>query len=334
MTSSYEKEVAIIGAGPCGLFAIFECGMMGLHCKVFDTLETMGGQCSALYPQKPIYDIPAHPKITGQELIEQLRLQAERFAPTFYLGHRVLRIEKKGNLFCITTDKTREYVGAVIIAAGAGLFAHKRPPLEHIETYEGHAVFYAVQDPMQFQGKRVVIAGGGDSAIDWALILSDICEQVYMIHRRTSFRAHPLSVQQIHKCIEEKKINLIAPYQLDALIGNGTKLEAVIVKNDNDILRLDADYLLAFFGMSMDIGPLKEFGLEMHKNQIIINQATSKTSSDGIYAIGDVAYYPFKQKLILCGFAEAAQAAKSIWEYLFPGESKHFSYSTSQFNES
>jgi thioredoxin reductase (NADPH) len=325
-------DVIIIGAGPVGLFAIFECGMMKLNVHVVDALSEVGGQCVALYPEKPIYDIPAHPKILAGELIENLKIQAAPFSPTYHLNQQVTHVEKKEDGWEVgTTAGTVLKTKAVIIAAGVGAFGPHRPPLEAIETYENKSVFYFVKNPEKFRGKRVVIAGGGDSAVDWALNLVPIAERVIVVHRRSKFRAAPENVGKLEELVAEGKIDMEIPYQLHGLKGNDGYLEEVHLQDmEGGVKKVQADTLLAFFGLSMNLGPISEWGLNLDKSHIVVDPAGCETSVPGIFAIGDVATYPFKQKLILTGFAEAAQAAHRIRSLVYPGEVFHFQYSTSQ----
>lgn len=327
-----STDVVIIGAGPVGLFAIFECGMMKLKTHVIDALAEVGGQCTALYPEKPIYDIPAHPSILAGDLIEKLKEQAAPFHPTYHLNQQVTRLEKVEDHWEVETSAgTKIRTKAIIIAAGVGAFGPNRPPLENIESFENKSVFYFVKNKSMFKDKEVVIAGGGDSAVDWALSLADIAQKVTFVHRRDKFRAAPDSVDKLRALAAQGKIDLAVPYQLASLQGNEGQLESIGLKTlDGDIKTVKADALLAFFGLSMNLGPLKEWGLNIDKSHITVTLGTYETSTPGIFAIGDVATYPNKQKLILTGFSEAAAAAHKIRELVYPGETFHFQYSTSQ----
>jgi len=328
----YHTDVAIIGAGPVGLFAIFECGMLKMRCHVLDALDMPGGQCAALYPEKPIYDIPGHPRIDAAELVERLTAQAAPFEPVYHLGHQVeyLRTLSGGGFRLETSQGIAVESRAVIIAAGVGAFGPNRPPLPGIESFEGKSVLYLVRRREDFRGKRVVIAGGGDSAVDWALSLAEIAE-VKVIHRRAKFRAAPESAARLDRLATEGKIELVIPYQLQGLAGSEGRLEAVIAADlDGKTRRLSADVLLAFFGLSMNLGPIAQWGIELERSHIRVNSATSETSVPGIFAIGDIANYPGKLKLILSGFAEAAMAAHAIYPLVHPGEALHFEYSTTK----
>jgi thioredoxin reductase (NADPH) len=328
----HTTDVAIIGAGPVGLFAIFECGMLGMKCHVFDALDIAGGQCAALYPEKPIYDIPGYPRIDAALLVERLAEQAAPFHPTYHLGHAVTALEQDGVGFVVTNAAgVRVACRAVVIAAGSGAFGPNRPPLPGIEAFEGKSVFYLVRRREDFRGKRIVIAGGGDSAVDWALSLADVAAQVMVVHRRPKFRAAPQSQRQLEQLAEEGKIELVIPYQLAALEGAEGRLDAVVVADlAGNEQRLEADCLLPFFGLAMNLGPLAQWDLAFDDNRIAVDPATCATSRAGMFAIGDIAAYPGKLKLILTGFAEAAAAAHAIHPLVHPGEALHFEYSTTK----
>ena len=325
-------DVVIIGAGPVGLFAIFECGMARLSCHVFDALDRVGGQCAALYPEKPIYDIPAYPQILGADLVHQLNLQAAPFNPTFHLNEQVVSIIKQGDTWLIHGSKGTELTSkAIIIAAGVGAFGPNKPPLDNIDSFEGTSIHYYVNQRESYRGKRIVIAGGGDSAVDWAISLSDIAERVMVVHRRPKFRAAPESEARLKALSDSGVIDLVVPYQLSALEGENGQLTAVVVESlEGDQKRLEADVLLPFFGLSMNLGPIAEWGLGLEKNHILVDHSTMQTTTPGIYAIGDVASYPGKMKLILTGFAEGALAAHAIRQYIYPNEIVHFEYSTTK----
>lgn len=333
--SSHTTDVVVIGAGPVGLFSVFECGMLKLKCHVVDALDSVGGQLTALYPEKPIYDIPGFPSILAGQLIENLEKQAAPFEPVFHMGQQVVGVEKQSDgRFKVTTSKDGVIdCGAIIIAAGVGAFGPNRPPLEGIESYEGMGagvgVNYMVKSREDFRGKNVVIAGGGDSAVDWALSLSELAASVSVVHRRPKFRAAPESTAQMSKLADEGKIDLVVPYQLADLEG-GDALEAVVVKDlDGNEKRLAADVLLPFFGLSQNLGPIAEWGLDLDKHTITVDPTTMATSEAGIMASGDIAGYEGKLKLILQGFAEAAIAAHAARQYMFPDEAIHFEHSTS-----
>jgi thioredoxin reductase (NADPH) len=325
-------DVAIIGAGPVGLFAVFECGMLDMSCHLFDALPAPGGQCAALYPEKPIYDIPGYPRIDAAELVERLAEQAAPFAPQFHLGQAVTSLRATPDGFVVENlAGERIAARAVLIAAGAGAFGPNRPPLAGIEAFEATSVFYLVRRREDFRGRRVVIAGGGDSAVDWALSLAGIAARVTVVHRRARFRAAPQSAARLQQLADEGRIELAIPYQLHALEGAGGELAAVIVADlQGNTRSIGADCLLPFFGLATDLGPLAGWGLDLDHSHIRVDPATCATSRPGIFAVGDIAAYPGKLKLILSGFAEAAQAAHAIHPLVHPGQALHFEYSTTK----
>lgn len=332
--TSHVTDVVIIGSGPVGLFAIFECGMMRMQCHVVDALDMVGGQCMALYPEKPIYDIPAFPSISGEDLITNLKKQAEPFNPTYHLGQRVERVVKdaEADVWVVETSKgTRITAKVIIIAAGVGAFGPNKPPLDHLSDYENKSVFYYIKRREDFRGKKIVIAGGGDSAVDWAISLSELAQKVMLVHRRPKFRAAPESLRRLEELSKQGKVEFVIPYQLDSLKGSNGHLNAVVVKDlDGNTKELQADVLLPFFGLSMELGPILSWGLGIDHHHITVDPSTSETSLKGIYAIGDIATYPNKLKLILSGFAEAAQAAHQARDRVYPGHVWHFEYSTTQ----
>jgi thioredoxin reductase (NADPH) len=325
-----ETDVAIVGAGPVGLFAVFECGMLKMRTHVFDALDLPGGQCTALYPEKPIYDVPGYPKIEALALVEKLTEQAAPFEPVYHLGSPVTGLSGIDGRFQLSTAAGVSVAAkAVIVAAGVGAFGPNRPPLAGIDAYEGKSVFYLVKRREDFRGKRVVIAGGGDSAVDWAISLADVAERVMVVHRRAKFRAAPESAARLEALAQSRQIELVIPYQLAALEGEeGTLSRVVVADLDGKCRALEADCLLPFFGLSMNLGVIAEWGLNLDRNHITVAPATCATSVPGIFAIGDIATYSGKLKLILSGFAEAAQAAHAIHPLVHPGEALHFEYST------
>jgi len=331
MTQEISRDVAIIGAGPVGLFAAFELGMLKLGAVLIDALGEPGGQCTALYPEKPIYDIPAHPAIEAGELIAQLERQIAPFATPRLMGRRVEKLEGNIGAFTLTTDHGDiVQAKAVIIAAGAGAFGPNRPPLDGLEAFEATgAVQYYVRRREDLRGKRVVIAGGGDSAVDWALALRGIAASIQVVHRRAKFRAAPETAGQLDAAAARGEIEMVIPYHLSALYGAEGRLESVEVADlDGAKKRLQADILLPFFGLSMDLGPISAWNLALDRHNLAIEPSTCATSIPGIFAVGDIVTYPGKLKLILQGFSEAAMAAHAIYPIVYPDTALHFEYST------
>ncbi|MGZ9108359.1 MAG: NAD(P)/FAD-dependent oxidoreductase [Micavibrio sp.] len=327
-------DVAIIGAGPVGLFAVFQCGMLGLSTCVIDSLPEIGGQCTALYPEKPIYDIPGFPNVAAGDLIANLEAQAAPFKPLYHLGQTVQGLDRnklqEGWVLATSSGRVIQ-ARTVLIAAGGGAFGPNRPPLTGIEAYEGKSVFYMVRRRDDLRGRRVVIAGGGDSAVDWALSLVDVAASVMVVHRRDQFRAAPDNVARMKALAGAGKINMVVPYQLHGLDGTDGRLSAVLVHDlDGHEKRLEADVLLPFFGLAASLGPLADWGLKIEHHHIVVDPATAETGLPGIYAIGDIVAYSNKLKLILTGFAEAAQAAHAIYRRLHPGQELHMEYSTTK----
>ncbi len=332
MTHEIETDVAIVGAGPVGLFAVFQLGMLKLSSVLIDALGDVGGQCAALYPEKPIYDIPAHPAIEAGALITRLEQQIAPFQAPRLLGRQVDGLSGQRGAFALTTnlgDHIR--AKAVIVAAGAGAFGPNRPPLDGLAGFEASgAVQYYVRRREDLRGKRVVIAGGGDSAVDWALALKDIA-RVAVVHRRAKFRAAPESAARLDEAARNGEIELVIPYQLHGLAGDDGILTAVQVATLDGLVKLlPADVLLPFFGLSMDLGPIAAWGLQSEAHHVTVDPASGQTSLPGVFAIGDVATYPGKLKLILQGFSEAAVAAHAIFPIVHPDRALHFEYSTSK----
>jgi len=331
-SSPHVTDIAIVGAGPVGLFAVFECGMLKMRTAVIDALDMAGGQCAALYPEKPIYDIPGYSRIDAMGLIERLSQQAAPFKPAYHLGQQVEAVEPAGQGWRLTTSAgTQIEARCIFIAAGVGAFGPHRPPLAGIEAYGGKSVFYLVKRRDDFRGKRVVIAGGGDSAVDWANSLAELAAEVYVVHRRPKFRAAPESVATMERLAAAGRIELVVPYQLGGLDGTDGELKAVTVETlDGATRRIEADILLPFFGLAMNLGPIARWGLALERNHIKVDPATFETNAKGIHAIGDIASYPGKLKLIVTGFAEAAGAAHAAYGRVHPGEALHFEYSTTK----
>ncbi len=330
MTKITQTDAVIIGAGPVGLFAVFELGLLDIRTHLVDILDKPGGQCAELYPEKPIYDIPGLPVVTGQELTDRLLEQIKPFAPVFHLSEMAVSIEKLDNgHWQLTTDiGTILQAPVLIIAAGGGSFMPKKPPIDTIAHYEGTSVFYAVRERETFKDKKIVIAGGGDSALDWAINLQPLAQQMTLIHRRDEFRAAPHSVRQMRDLVAKDDMNLEIG-QISQLHGSDGQLCAVtITYKDKTETTLDCDILLPFFGLTMKLGPVANFGLNLHENLIPVDPEKFETSSPGIFAIGDINHYPGKLKLILCGFHEAALMAQAAFAYVHPDKKLRFQYTT------
>jgi thioredoxin reductase (NADPH) len=331
MSDPIKTDVLIIGAGPCGLFAVFELGLLDVRAHLVDILEKVGGQCAELYPEKPIYDIPGLPIVTGQGLTDNLMRQIQPFKPTFHLGEMVESIERIGDPeFRITTDRGKVFEAkTIVVAAGGGSFQPKRPPVPGIEAYEGTSVHYAVRRMEEFRGKRLLIVGGGDSALDWTLNLQPIAKSLTLLHRRDQFRAAPDSVNKMRALLAEGKIDLKLG-QITGLEGDNGVLTAANAKPDKgDPYRVECDAMLPFFGLTMKLGPVSDWGLNLADDLIPVDTESFETSVPGIFAIGDINTYPGKLKLILCGFHEAALMAQKACRYVFPDKRIVFQYTTS-----
>jgi thioredoxin reductase (NADPH) len=331
MSETIKTDVLIIGAGPVGLFAVFELGLLDIKAHLVDILDKIGGQCAELYPEKPIYDIPGIPYITGNGLTEALMEQIKPFHPTFHLGEMVMKVEKLGDAqFRVATDNGKVFeVKCVIIAAGGGSFQPKRPPINGIEPYENKSVHYAVRKMDAFRDKRLVIVGGGDSALDWTLNLQPLAKRLTLIHRRDDFRGAPDSVNKMRALVASGDMDLKIG-QVTALEGTDGQLAAASVKgNDGTLARIECDALLPFFGLTMKLGPVAEWGLKMEDELIPVDTAAFETDVPGIFAIGDINTYPGKLKLILCGFHEGALMAQKAYHYVYPDKRLVFQYTTS-----
>ena len=330
-TTPITTDVIIIGAGPCGLFTVFELGLLDMKCHLIDILDRPGGQCAELYPEKPIYDIPAYPVITGQELTDRLMEQIEPFAPVFHFQQMVENVEKleNGN-WQLRTDIGQTFEAKVIvIAAGGGSFMPKKPPIPGIDEYEGTSVFYAVRKMEQFRDKDLVIVGGGDSALDWTLNLEPLAKSLTLIHRRDQFRAHPDSVNKMRALQAEGKINFEIG-QVKELKGENGQLSGIVVEDkDKNSKEIACDTLLPFFGLTMKLGPIADFGINLHENLIPVDTEKFETDTPGIFAVGDINTYPGKLKLILSGFHEAALMARQAFRYIHPDAKLRFEYTTS-----
>jgi thioredoxin reductase (NADPH) len=325
-----HTDIVIIGAGPVGLFAVFEAGLLGLQCHLVDNLDKIGGQCAELYPDKPIYDIPAIPVCTGQELVDRLMQQIRPFQPTFHLNQQAERLEPiEGGWRLTTSTGTVFEARVIVIAAGAGSFVPRKLPLPEAAAYEGRSIFYAVRRREDFRGRRILIAGGGDSALDWLLTLQPIAAEMAIVHRRDEFRAAPDSVAKMRELVASGQVTLHIG-QLVGLEGQNGALEAVRIRRpDGAEIRHPCDTLLAFYGLKMELGPIAEWGLNLERNLIRVDTEAFETSVPSIFAIGDICTYPGKLKLILSGFHEAALMARKAFEYCRPQEKFVFRYTTS-----
>ena len=325
-----ETDILIIGAGPCGLFTVFEAGLLKLRCHLIDALPQAGGQCAEIYPKKPIFDIPAFPEVLAGDLVDNLMAQAAPFKPGFTLGERAETIQKTDDdKFIVTTNRGTKHIAPVVaIAGGLGSFEPRKPPVENLANYEDHGVEYIIKDPNFYRGKKVVISGGGDSALDWTNFLADgIAAEVSLVHRRSSFRGHPDSVQKVIDLAEAGKINLITDAEVVGIGGDG-KVEHVEIKKKEGITKVECDHWVPLFGLSPKLGPIGEWGLEIEKNAIVVDTFDYATNIPGIYAIGDVNTYPGKLKLILCGFHEATLMVQSAFKRIYPDKNYVLKYTT------
>lgn len=325
-----ETDAVVIGAGPVGLFAVFQLGLVDIKACVIDILDKPGGQCSELYPEKPIYDIPALPTVTGQELTDRLMEQIKPFGATFVFGERVDALERsEDGRFRLKTDSGREIrAKVVVVAAGGGSFTPKRPPLTGIEAYEGTSVFYSVRRMETFAGKDVLIVGGGDSALDWTLSLQPVAKSLTLLHRRDEFRAAPHSVEKMRALVAEGKVRLMIG-QMTALDGENGQLAGVTVRTADGEERIVVNALLPFFGLTMKLGPVASWGLNLNENLVLVDTEKFETSEPGIFAVGDINWYPGKLKLILSGFHEVALMAQQAHKYVHPDKKLTFQYTTS-----
>ena len=334
MTDRIETDVVIVGAGPVGLFAVFELGLLDIKAHLIDILSKPGGQCAELYPEKPIYDIPGFPTISGQGLVDNLMEQIRPFHPTFHHGEMVAALEVLGTpeapSFRLTTDAGTVFTAkSIVIAAGGGSFQPKKPPIENIEAYEGTGVFYAVRRMEAFRDKRILIVGGGDSALDWTVNLQPLARRLTLLHRRDAFRAAPDTVNKMRALVAAGDMDL-ALGQIVALKGEAPVLEAAVVRRDDgSTIEVPCDVLLPFFGLTMKLGPIAEWGLNLNENLIPVDTEKFETSVPGIFAIGDINHYPGKLKLILSGFHEGALAAQRVHRYVHPERKLTFQYTTS-----
>ena len=324
-----KTDTLIIGAGPVGLFCVHQLGIIGLKCEVVDNLDKIGGQCIELYPDKPIYDIPAVPECTGEELTNSLIEQIKAFKTNFHLNERVEEIKKVEKKWITKTNKGTEFESSsIIIAAGVGSFEPRKFPTKEIEKYEGKQILYSIRDKSVFKDKTVCIFGGGDSALDWAIELSNT-SKVILVHRRDDFRGMQASIDKANQLKNEGKIEIYTRYQLDAVQGD-EKVESINIKHDDKTVKeIKTDYVLGFFGLIMQLGPIAEWGLNLDKKTVPVNTESFETNKEGIFAIGDICSYPGKLKLILSGFHEGALAARGCFKYAKPDEKYRFEFTTS-----
>ncbi len=326
-----KTDILIIGAGPTGLFTVFEAGLLKLKCHLIDALPQPGGQCSEIYPKKPIYDIPAYPEILAGDLTEKLLEQIKSFQPGFTLGERAETIEKLADdTFIVTTNKgTKHHAPVVAIAGGLGSFEPRKPPIPNISNFEDTGVEYIIRDPEMYRNKKVVIAGGGDSALDWAIFLTDVAAEVSLVHRRNEFRGALDSVDKVQELKNAGKINMITPAEVTEILGDKKVTGVSIIKNGEEKIILEVDHFIPLFGLSPKLGPIANWGLEIEKNAIKVNNALDyQTNIPGIYAIGDVNTYPGKLKLILCGFHEATLMCQSAYKRIHPNKKYVMKYTT------
>ncbi|QIH32426.1 NAD(P)/FAD-dependent oxidoreductase [Sphingobacterium sp. DR205] len=325
-----NTDICIIGAGPVGLFAVFEAGLLKMRCHLIDVLPQVGGQLSEIYPHKPIYDIPGYPSITAQELINNQLEQIKPFAPSFTLGERVEHVERQddGSFILSTSDQTKVHAQVIVIAGGLGCFEPRKPEIQNLHLYEGSGVDYMVKDPAKYKDKRIVIAGGGDSALDWTYHLADIAQQVTLIHRSDSFRGAPDSAEKVFKLAQEGKINLLLSHNLSNLQGNGNLTAIETVSKEKETIAVEADYFIPLYGLTPKLGPIADWGLNIDKNAIEVNTFDYSTNVERIYAIGDINTYPGKLKLILCGYHEAALMCQSAFKFVYPDQKLTFKYTT------
>ncbi|WP_339704892.1 NAD(P)/FAD-dependent oxidoreductase [Algoriphagus aquimarinus] len=325
-----HTDLCIIGAGPVGLFAVFEAGLLKMRCHLIDALPQVGGQLSEIYPQKPIYDIPGYPEVNAQDLVDNLMEQAKPFSPTFTLGERVDHLDKQedGSFIVTTSDKTKVHAQVIIIAGGLGCFEPRKPVVENLELFEGKGITYMVKNPETFRDKNVILAGGGDSALDWTIFLSKVAKRVTLVHRNETFRGAPDSASKVFDLANQGKIDLILSANLKGVSGNGVLDTVIFTDKSKAEIKIEADYLIPLFGLSPKLGPIADWGLSIDKNAIEVDTRDYSTGVDRIYAIGDINTYPGKLKLILCGFHEAAIMMHSAFKYVYPDQKLSFKYTT------
>lgn len=323
-------DICIIGAGPVGLFAVFEAGLLKMRCHLIDVLPQVGGQLSEIYPHKPIYDIPGYPTIKAQELIDKQMEQIAPFNPTFTLGERVEELIKQddGSYHVIGSEGTTIHCQVVVIAGGLGCFEPRKPDLNGLEKFEKNSVHYIVRNPEHFRDKKVVIAGGGDSALDWTVFLAEIAKELTLVHRSDSFRGAPDSADKVYQLAKDGKINLLLSHNLVELQGNGSLQSIHMTNKQKEDVIVNTEYFIPLYGLSPKLGPIGNWGLNIDKNAIEVNTFDYSTNVERIYAIGDINTYPGKLKLILCGYHEAALMCQSAFKYVYPDQKLSFKYTT------
>lgn len=327
-----RTDILIIGAGPVGLFTVFEAGLLKLRCHLIDSLGQPGGQLTEIYPKKPIYDIPGYPSVLAGDLVDNLMEQIKPFNPGFTLGERAETLEKVGEkMYRVTTNLGTVHEAPVIcIAGGLGSFEPRKPPIENLERFEqNRGVAYVIRDPEVYRNKKVVLAGGGDSALDWSIFLADVAEEVMLVHRRDSFRGALDSVEKVMELAAEGKIRLITNAQVSGLVGSDDHLDAVLIQQaDGQTVEVACDHFIPLFGLSPKLGPIADWGVKVDKSAIVVDTTDYSTGVPGIYAVGDVNTYPGKLKLILCGFHEGTLAMQSAFQYIYPDKKLSFKYTT------
>ena len=330
MSETIKTDCLIVGAGPVGLFAVFELGILGLSCEVVDNLDKIGGQCAELYPDKPIYDIPALPECTGLSLIENLQKQIKPFNTSFHLNERIDQISNEGDLWTIKTSANKVFeTPNIFIAGGVGSFEPRKPPIESVSMFEGKGIEYSIPNKDYYAGKKIVIFGGGDSALDWTVELSKIASHITLVHRRDEFKAAQHTVSLMEGLVKEGKVDLVTNHQISDVLGD-KHIKKAVIKDKSDVTQeIDCDEILIFYGLKMELGPINDWGLNLNEKQISVNTENFETNLPGVFAIGDISYYPGKLKLILSGFHEAALASQKAFVRAKPDETLTFRYTTS-----
>ena len=333
MSETIKTDCLIVGAGPVGLFAVFELGILGLSCEVVDNLDKIGGQCAELYPDKPIYDIPALPECTGLSLIKNLQKQIKPFNTSFHLNERIDQISNEGDLWIIKTSANKVFeTPNIFIAGGVGSFEPRKPPIESVSMFEGKGIEYSIPNKDYYTGKKIVIFGGGDSALDWTVELSKIASHITLVHRRDEFKAAQHTVSLMEGLVKEGKVDLITNHQISDVLGD-KHIKKAVIKDKSDVTQeIDCDEILIFYGLKMELGPINDWGLNLNEKQISVNTENFETNLPGVFAIGDISYYPGKLKLILSGFHEAALASQKAFVRAKPDETLTFRYTTSSID--